>query len=376
MSQAPSARRRASALLGAPSLDRLAWIDRRFAVYAVALGVANGLFSIAGNLGWDFDIFWQTARQVAAGHGAYDATLALGVDHWGPQGRTYVSPPVLAHVLAPFTALPEVVAFAAWCLLGAAAVVFAARMLGPDATCRRLPRFLAGLGVLWIGLLIGQVNLFVLAGLLLVVGARDDRLAGAGLAVAVLLRGTPAVFGVLLLLEGRWRAIAWAAVVGLVAALAAPPAEWSTYVDMVRSLLALPAVSSWWQASPAQVATWLPLVATAGVAVVALGAVRLPDEARQLRATALGLWLVLGASTAWFHWYAFALAPLYVDGHTTGWGRRALLAFLVVGWLPIPIGSWAAMIAGSVLLGGLVARVIVAWVRHVPANARGVAAAT
>ncbi len=372
----PLVRSRVALLRAAPSLERLGWIDRRFAVYVIALAIANGAFSIAGKFGWDFDIFWQTARDVASGHGAYDATLALGVDHWGPQGRTYVSPPVLAHLLAPVTALPEAVAFVAWCLLGAAAVAFAARALGPDATCRRLPRFLAGLGVLWIGLLIGQVNLFVLAGLMLVVGARDDRLAGAGLAIATLLRGTPAVFGLLLLLEGRWRAIGWAAIVGGVVALAAPFGEWSTYADMVRTLLGLPTVSSWWQASPAQIAGWLPLVATAAVAAVVLGAGRLPAEARPLRATALGLWLVLGASTAWFHWYAFALAPLYVDGHATAWGRRALVAFLVVGWLPIPIGSWAAMMTGSVLLAGLTMRVAMAWARPVPAAGRDVAAAT
>ena len=60
-----------------PSAERLAWIDRRFAVYIVALGISNGLFSIAAKIGWDFDIFWEAARNAAASRGAYATTLAM-----------------------------------------------------------------------------------------------------------------------------------------------------------------------------------------------------------------------------------------------------------------------------------------------------------
>jgi len=344
-----------------PSRDRLAWIDRRFAVYIVGLGIANGLFSIAAKIGWDFDIFWEAAKHAASGQSAYTTTLALGADRWGPGGRTFVSPPFLAYVLAPFTWLPEPVVYGLWSALGVAALYLALRAIAPPATAWRMPRLLAGLGVLWISFFLGQVNLFVLAGLLLTLGSRDDRLAGLGLAGAVVLRMTPAVFVIALLFDRRWRALGWALGLFTIGAVVAGGWEWPTYLDITRTLVALPPVDSIWQSSPADIARWLPYVAAAAVGLVVLGAGRLGGETRLVRGTALGLSLVLCLATAWFHWYAFALAAIYVDGDRTLWGRRALLAFLVISWLPVPLGSWGVEIAGSLLLAYFVCLVASAY---------------
>ncbi len=49
-----------------PSVERFAWIDRRLGFYLVLLGAANGLLSIAGQIGWDFAIYWKAGASVAA----------------------------------------------------------------------------------------------------------------------------------------------------------------------------------------------------------------------------------------------------------------------------------------------------------------------
>jgi hypothetical protein len=339
-----------------PSPDRFAWIDRRLGFYFVLLGVANGLLSIAGQVGWDFDIYWSAGKSVAAGGSAYAATLALGADQWGV-GRTYVYPPFLAHVMAPLTALPEAVGFAIFTAAGVAAVLLAFRLLDEVPTARRVPRIALGLGALWITVFVGQVNLFVLAGLVLVVGSRNDRLAGAGLALAVLLRVTPAVFVLVLLAQRRWAATAWAAVFTALGA-AVGYGEWESYLAIVRTLGTLPPVQSLWQTSLA--AIWLPLavVAAAAVAVVFVAAGRRPSEAHVIRGTALGLGLLLVPGSSWFHWVAFTSAPLLVDGHRFAWSRRLLLALVVASWLIVPVGSWLTTAVAVVALTGLCRRVL------------------
>lgn len=358
----PTGGRRAR-LQGWPSEAWLGWFDRRLAVYVVALGVANGLlcigFPAVFKFGWDFDIYWRAAQDVAAGHGAYAATLAIGADQWGPGGLTYVYPPFLAYVLAPFSSLPAAVGLGCWTIAGCALLYAAIRALPPEATVRRYPRLLLGLGTVWITLFLGQVNVVVLAGLLLAVGSRDDRLAGVGLALAALLRVTPAAFGLLFILDGRWRALVWAAGAGLLGALVGV-ADWPAYVGILRTLAGLPPVVTIWQTSLAAIAPPLAVLAAAAVVAVIVLAGRRPSEAHLIRGTAVGVGLLLVPATSWFHWAAFAIAPLLVDGGRVPWGRRALLGFLAAGWLLVPLGSWATTLVASVLLGVLAWKVIAA----------------
>lgn len=334
-----------------PSPDRFAWIDRRLGLYLVFFGLANGLLSIAGRLGWDFDIYWSAGKSVAAGGSAYAATLALGADQWGI-GRTYVYPPFLAHVMAPLTALPEAVGFAIFTAAGIAAVMLAFRSLDEVPTARLVPRIVVGLGALWITVFVGQVNLFVLAGLVLVVGSRNERLAGAGLALAVLLRVTPAVFALVLLAQRRWAAAAWAAVFTALGA-AVGGGELETYLSILRTLGTLPPVHSLWQTSLAGI--WLPLAIAAAVAVamVFVAAGRRRSEAHVIRGTALGIGLLLVPGSSWFHWVAFTSAPLLVDGHRFAWSRRVLLGFVVASWLIVPVGSWVTTAVALAALVGL-----------------------
>ena len=344
-----------------PSEDWLGWFDRRLAVYIVALGIANALlcigFPVVFKFGWDFDIYWRAAQDVAAGHGAYAATLAIGADQWGPGGLTYVYPPFLAYVLAPFSALPAAAGFLGWSIAGTALLYASIRAMPPDAAVRRYPRLFLGLGVVWITLFLGQVNLVVLAGLLLALGSRDDRLAGGGLALAALLRVTPAAFAVLFILDGRWRALGWAVGLGALGALVGL-ADWPAYVGILRTLTGLPPVVTIWQTSLASIALPLAVLAAAIVVAVVILAGRRPSEARLVRGTAIGLGLLLVPATSWYHWTAFAIAPLLVDGGRPAWGRRALLGFLLAGWLLVPLGSWATTLVASAVLATLAWKVV------------------
>jgi hypothetical protein len=357
---------RPSGLAAWPGDAWLGRLDRRVGVYLVAAAAANGLLSIGGRIGWDFHAYWMAAQSVASGGSAYAETLAIGADRWG-SGQTYVYPPFLAHVLAPLTLLPEPIGFAVWSVAGA--LILAASLGAVNRsfcrfgtvgtpTFRRYPRLVAGMGVLWIALSVGQVNLFVLAGLLLALGHRDDRAAGIGLALAVLLRGTPAVFALLLAFDRRWRALGWACA-GTAAGLLVGAVDLAAFVDLSGTLATLPPVHSIWQTSLAAVHPGLSVGAALLVAVIIAAARRVPGEARLIRGTVIGAGLLLVPGSAWFHWVAFAGTPLFLEGHSTAWGRRILLGYLVAGLLLVPVGSWATSLvatAGLLALGWRVAR--------------------
>jgi hypothetical protein len=349
---------------GWTSIDGFVRLDRRIGLYLVAAAAANGLLSIGGRIGWDFHAYWLAAGSVASGGGAYGATLALGVDRWGSE-QTYVYPPLLAHVLALFRGLPEEFVFAAFALVGVLAVCGALRSvergfhgsgLVPEPAFARLPRLIPAMGVLWITLLVGQINLLVLAGLLLALGHRSDPAAGVGLALAVLLRGTPAVFALILLFDRRWRALAWAAL-ATSAGLLVGMADLPTWIDVTRTLATLAPVHSIWQTSLAVIHPAVAVVAAVLVAAVVIAAGRVPAEARLIRGTALGAGLLLVPGSAWFHWASFAAAPLLLEGHATAWSRRALGGLVVAGLLIVPLGSWATSLAAASALVAIVIRV-------------------
>ena len=343
-----------------PTRADLRRLDRRFGLYALTTGLGVGLFATGGLLGYDLAIYRDAAAAVAAGGSAYEGTLSVGVESVGP-GRLYLYPPLLAHLLAPFAGLPLPVLLVAWTLLGLGALGLAARLIEPDALIRQVPRLALGLGALGVTLAIGQVNAFVLAGLLLAVGARDDRLAGLGLAAASLLRGSPVAFALLFVLERRWRALAWAGAVLAPGLLVGGPSELLAYLDVARRLAAVPPLESNWQLSAWAYGPQVAALVAALVGGAVLFAGRVAGEARLLRATAVGLGVLLLGGNSWLHWLSFCLPGLLVEGARAVWSRRAFLAFLAASWLPVPlVPAWPVFLVCLATLGWMCYRIAAA----------------
>ena len=124
----------------------MARFERRYGLYVVAMAALLGLLWA---FGFDLEAFLIAARDVAAGSSAYAGALAVGPEHWGVL-QVYVSPPFLAHVLAPFVGLPTVVIGIGWSALGLLALGAAIRVLPDETLARRMPRFVFMLGYLWI----------------------------------------------------------------------------------------------------------------------------------------------------------------------------------------------------------------------------------
>ncbi len=336
-----------------PSATWLAWFDRRVGLYLVSLAAIYGL-KWRGN--YDLDAFLIGARDVVAGRSAYASTLAAGAGSWGTQ-QVYVSPPPIAHLLAAVEGMPREFWFGLWTIAGLLALFVAIRMLPSETFARQAPRLVFGLGYVWVTVFLGQVNLFVLSGLLLALGSRNDRAAGLGLAVAGLLRGPVIVLGVELLLQRRWRALAWCAIALAAGIALSDPGEWLTYIAIMRELAAAPTLDV-----PPQMSLlfFSPLLAVCGGVMVAAVfglARRLPGEAALMRGTALGLGLVLMPGNAWLHWLTFALAPLLLAADRALWSRRAIAAYLAVAFIPM---GWPSVAVSLAVLVAMTRRVVVA----------------
>src|SRR3954447_18718386 len=124
-----------SRLAAWPSADWLLWFDRRFGLYLVSIAAIYGL---KWRNGYDLNAFMIAAGDVVRTGSAYATSLAAGVTGWGTE-QVYVSPPFVAHLLAPFAAIPGEVVFVAWGLSGLAAVAAAISALPADTLARRAP---------------------------------------------------------------------------------------------------------------------------------------------------------------------------------------------------------------------------------------------
>ncbi len=334
-----------------PSVTWLAWFDRRLGLYLVTIAAIVGL---KWRGGYDLEAFVDAARDVAGGGSAYDATLAAGVASWGT-GQVYVSPPFLAHALAPFSALPDDVLFVAWTLLSLGGLILAVRALGPGALARQMPRLAFGLVYVWASVFLGQVNVLVLAGLLLALDGRRDALAGGGLALATLLRGTPLAFGVLLVLQRRWQALGWFLLWLSLGVVVSGPGEWVTFARVLGDAALLPPLDVAIQASLAQIAPLLrPLTAAALTAVIVL-AHRVPAERDLLVATSIGLAIVVLPANSWHHWFAFGIVGILTWGDHALWSRRALVGFIAVAFIPM---GWPSTLVALTVAAAMLVRVL------------------
>ena len=168
----------------------------------------------------------------------------------------------------------------------------------------------------------------------------------------------------LLLLAGRWRALAWAGVFAAGIALISLPSigvsAWRSFFALLPDALTDPrrtvaayqtvtslfghlfALRARWNPAPLVDAPWAARALTLGVSLVALVlSARWARRAEQSRPLGMALCMALVVTNAPFaegYHYALTLAPLLVAGW---WAWRALL-----GWR-----AWAILVLAALLLG-------------------------
>jgi hypothetical protein len=198
------------------------------AVYGAAYAIGRWIVLFAAHpVHEDFRIFYVAAKAGLAYGWAriYDAETLRSLLVSFPPGQTYIdssvpfiSPPLLAWLIVPFTAFPPDIAYVLWSLVSLGALVWAWYISAPWSGIRKAAMLLAGLAV-WPVLdsfYYGQPSILVLA---LVATAwwfcsrKQDLAAGVALALATAIKPQAMVLVPLaLLVSGRYRPVAaWAA---------------------------------------------------------------------------------------------------------------------------------------------------------------------
>jgi hypothetical protein len=173
--------------------------------------------------GRDFLNYWTGGRLAILGQAdvAYDLARynALLRAWFSPEqsGMAFSYPPHALPLFAPFGALPYLVAYAVWCVLGAAG--FAAVALGgrPVSDNKILLAAFALAPILWVNVIFGQMGLLLAA---LFVGAlralpRRPVLAGVLMGLLTIKPQLGLLLPIVLLTTGAWRAIAAAVATAL-----------------------------------------------------------------------------------------------------------------------------------------------------------------
>ena len=303
--------------------------------WLLAIEIVGVVVFAAAYRSLDHYIYWLGGQAVTDGIGLYSERHS---------GLWFTNTPFMAVLFAPMAELPLTVARMAWQLASVAAFAWACasalRLAGRRPTRTAVAAAVA-LGLLlepvWHSLFLGQVNLFLLALVLAdVQRASEGRRAGIGIGVAAAIKITPAVFIVLLLMAGRFKAAMTAAgafVLCTAAAYLVNPAAsrlyWlDTFYDTsrvgvpyisnqsphgaaARILGGVDQIGSWYQAVPLA-------IGVLGLAVAALWAHR--DD--WLAAAAVtGVTGLLVSPISWSHHWVWALPALLVLVRT---GDRAL----------------------------------------------------
>jgi hypothetical protein len=240
---------------------------RRPPLWLAAAAVASGwaaLYSVASWIGTyvlrspvhEDTLMYYTAAEVGLRHGwpaMYDQALfrsvspvvARIVDIPAP----FASPPLLAWVFVPFTALPEPVAYVLWTLLSVAALVLAWHVAAPYTGLAKLTLLLVAIGLwpVWVSFYLGQpiAILMALVAASWWFGSNDRPLAaGAALALATMLKPQDVLLvPVALLIAGHyrivWSWVAGCAAIGLATVIALGPSGligWWHAIKVVQGL--------------------------------------------------------------------------------------------------------------------------------------------
>jgi hypothetical protein len=350
--------------------SRLRWIMIGLGLLFLATGIVDfggsGRADVAGqNWPLDFDINWVAAQRLVDHQPIYDrdASRAEGIALIGPKmARTshgpyssYIgSPPVaLAHV--PFLAFEHDTAARLFRLFGllemVAALVLTAWSLAPPA---RLPAALIGLGALFWGfpmvksLALGQGNGLVMLGLGLGIWAASRErwgLAGASFGVATVLKISPVLLLVYLLLRGKRRAI-WSAALTAgacfgAAALLGRAGDLVVWIRDVAPQVSRGTMLPYNQSIVGAVERLTDSVGAWHLLAYALWAVALFGlwrwrRGRPLDVLELGILVLVGllaGPLTWDHYLVYALIPLVLMVDFTRWSqlRMSETVGLVVG---------------------------------------------
>ena len=243
-------------LLGKPRVQRSI-----FAVFMfVILGYRLVQFVVwTGQRVWayDFSAYWTAARHLLAGQSIYTADQLAG-PYAGQGALLYLNPPALAAAVTPLAAwFPSDPRPANWIWAGLGATILVASVLALVRSERLGERFglLSGRGRWWLvgaavafppvvdELVVGNVNLLLL-GLMTAtwLGVRrgdpaGDRLAGAGVGAAAVVKIFPGLLLVWFVMARRWRAAAWTIVVALALLVASVPVTGlRPWLDFPRAL--------------------------------------------------------------------------------------------------------------------------------------------
>ena len=274
----------------------------------------------------------------------------------------YVSPPPLAWVVTPLTALPYQAAYWAWAALLLAALLLSWKIAAPgDARVRVVILFAAAgwLPVVY-GLQLGQPALLVAAAVALCLALlRRDRpwAAGAVLAVIVLKPQLALLVPPALLVAGRWRAFAAASIAIGALAVASALALGGDGIAAYRGILTFATTVP--QNQSQTLAAWLPNVTVARAVQVAVALWTLV-LAHRLRArgpqATIAIALTGGlAASPYVHYDDLAMLGLaglvYLAGPHERWSWAYVLALVVAGE-GFPVWGAGPVLAGE--LGALV----------------------
>jgi len=192
-----------------------------------------------------------------------------------------------------------------------------------------------------------QSGLMLLGFVLIAVGIVRSRpiAGGAGLALAVLMKATPGLFGLPLLIAGQWRLLAWSTAFGALAVVASLPIVGvSAWLDFANALITgtdLVAGQGINYAPVANLLPFVPSVALIGLTVLAMVPVgRLdPEKAIQVAILVfLALWPV-----AWGHYAMLALIPLTMCLTDRRTWLLVAVSFLLFNY-PLSYNNWAVAI--------------------------------
>ena len=331
-----------------------------------------GLFALSYDA-YDFHVYALGGRAVQHDQQLYEF-------HWGQHGFTY--PPFAAAAFVPFTAVPLALARLLWDAASVAALALATRATARLAGRRPDPLELAALtaaGLLlepvWHTLFLGQINLLLLAAVLVdVERIARGRTAGVGIGVAAAVKLTPAIFILLLVLAGRRRSAALAAATAAAAtaigALVAPHASWQYwtgyFADLHRVGSATYASNQSIHGALARAfgagSAWEVVLALSVGVVGLVTAARLARRADWLAAAAVtGVTGLLVSPISWSHhwvWVIPALAVLAREGTRSRLAAAGGYALFVLApiWWPAPargLDGVATLESNAYALAGL-----------------------
>ena len=232
----------------------MAWLDRGIGIAALVVVIWAVLLDLAirnDPISVDFHTYLAAARvgiQQGWSH-IYDQAMVAAQQHQiapGERVQPYLSPPVVAFLVAPLTFLPFDSAYVVWALFTFGAFALALALCATGGGVSRWIPVVGALGPWWVmhAINVGQVVPLVAAGMVVgwrLLRDRRDMLAGIAFASLLLKPNTAVLVPIALLFATRYRALAaWlatAVAIGLFTVAVIGPSGVLAYVDQLRGPL-------------------------------------------------------------------------------------------------------------------------------------------